>query len=800
MQNANRHNPTGGTRGRLVRRYFLVFATLVGGSLVISILVEMAFRFQESHRNLQLIQGQMAELAAFQIQNYIDDVAKAIRLAAQPQTIVANHVTEDYPTQLSMLLKNVPAIRDLVSIGLDGREQYRLSRIGPSVPDVLVDHKAAPYFTTARSGQTYFGPIIFPPNAFEPQILIAVPIEPFSGEVVGILSAIVNVRYVWEVIQDIHVGNTGYAYVVSGNGTLVAHPDLHLVLTHKDLSHEPQVAAAMNPSAGQAGYDFYKGLDGRRVLISHKSISNVGWTVIVERPLSEAYGPLFASLGRTGAILLIAGGIAIAASVMLGRRVIGPIEELRRGAARLEAGDLEARLSIDSGDEFADLANDFNRMARRLQDAYSGLEQKVKERTHALEQSLNEVRGLDDIIRAVSASLDLQKVLQTIVVHATELSRSDAGFIYEFDDVAQVFRLRAGHLVSARFIELLQQTPPTFHDSLMGRAAETGGPIQIKDLTSETEYAFRDQLLREGYLCLLAIPAMRDRKLIGGIVVARRAIGGFNERDVDLLHTFANGSTIAIDNARLFLELEQKNAELQLVSQHKSQFLANMSHELRTPLNAVLGYTELLLDDIYGAVPDRMREVMGRIETNGRHLLGLINDVLDLSKIEAGQLTLSITKYSLKELVGGVSNAVESLANAKKLSLIAEVQLNLPAGEGDERRIAQALVNLAGNAIKFTDCGEVKISASEKDGFFTIAVRDSGPGITLADQSKIFEEFQQADNSSTRKKGGTGLGLTITKRIVELHGGKIWVESAPGCGSTFFFTLPVSMQHNRGMK
>jgi signal transduction histidine kinase len=225
-----------------------------------------------------------------------------------------------------------------------------------------------------------------------------------------------------------------------------------------------------------------------------------------------------------------------------------------------------------------------------------------------------------------------------------------------------------------------------------------------------------------------------------------------------------------------------------------------MSHELRTPLNAVLGYTELLLDDIYGAVPDRMREVMGRIQTNGHHLLGLINDVLDLSKIEAGQLTLSITKYSLEDLVSGVSNAVESLANAKKLSLIAEVQPNLPAGEGDERRIAQALVNLAGNAIKFTDCGEVKICASEKDGFFTIAVHDSGPGISLADQSKIFEEFHQADNSSTRKKGGTGLGLTITKRIVELHGGKIWVESAPGCGSSFFFTLPVNTQGKRGMK
>jgi signal transduction histidine kinase len=210
-------------------------------------------------------------------------------------------------------------------------------------------------------------------------------------------------------------------------------------------------------------------------------------------------------------------------------------------------------------------------------------------------------------------------------------------------------------------------------------------------------------------------------------------------------------------------------------------------------LNAVIGYTELLLDDIYGVVPDRMREVMARIQTNGRHLLGLINDVLDLSKIEAGQLTLSVAKYSMAEVVSSVISAVESLADAKQLALKMDVQPGLPAGEGDERRIAQALLNLAGNAIKFTDAGEVEISASAQNGSFTIAVRDSGPGINIADQSKIFEEFQQGDSSSTRKKGGTGLGLTITKRIVEMHGGRIWIESAPGCGSTFLFTLPVRM-------
>jgi signal transduction histidine kinase len=221
------------------------------------------------------------------------------------------------------------------------------------------------------------------------------------------------------------------------------------------------------------------------------------------------------------------------------------------------------------------------------------------------------------------------------------------------------------------------------------------------------------------------------------------------------------------------------------------QFLANMSHELRTPLNAILGYTELILDNIYGEAPERMRQVIERVQTNGRHLLGLINDVLDLAKIEAGQLTLSLADYSLKDVVDGVIIALEPLAVEKRLAFKAEVPADLPTGRGDERRISQVLLNLVGNAIKFTDEGEVAITASAANGSFTIAVCDSGPGINPSDQARIFEEFQQADSSSTRRKGGTGLGLSIAKRIVEMHKGRIWVKSALGEGSTFFFSLPV---------
>ena len=244
---------------------------------------------------------------------------------------------------------------------------------------------------------------------------------------------------------------------------------------------------------------------------------------------------------------------------------------------------------------------------------------------------------------------------------------------------------------------------------------------------------------------------------------------------------------------RLFDEIQDKSRQLAEASRHKSQFLANMSHELRTPLNAILGYTELILDSVYGEMPEKARSVLDRVQRNGRHLLGLINDVLDLSKIEAGQLVLALGDYSLKNVVYTAFSAVEPLAKEKKLAFKVEVPPDLPPGHGDDRRLTQVLLNLVGNAIKFTDAGEVAIEASVANGSFSVMVRDTGPGISAADQAKLFQEFQQADNSITRKKGGTGLGLAISKRIIEMHGGRIWVESTPGHGSTFVFKLPVTV-------
>jgi len=418
----------------------------------------------------------------------------------------------------------------------------------------------------------------------------------------------------------------------------------------------------------------------------------------------------------------------------------------------------------------------------------------LRERTDELGQLVEELRALGEISQAVNSTLDLQTVLSTIVAKAVQLSGTEAGAIYVFDEAQREFHLRSTYGMEQELIDALAGQHINLDEPNVALALQQTEPIQVADLQDAVHNELNEISLRAGYRARLVAPLTRGEDVVGMLVVRRRAPGAFSQNTVELVKTFAAQSALAIQNARLFHEIEDKGRELEIASRHKSQFLANMSHELRTPLNAILGYTELILDEIYGEVPEKMRGVLERVQTNGKHLLGLINDVLDLSKIEAGQLTLSLSEYSLANLVHGVYAAVEPLAAQKNLALTTKIAPSLPAGHGDERRLSQVLLNLVGNAIKFTDKGEVAIEASLADGSFRLAVRDSGPGIAIADQVKIFEEFQQVDNTLTKQKGGTGLGLAISKRIVEMHGGRIVVDSELGKGSTFTIKLPVNVR------
>jgi signal transduction histidine kinase len=443
------------------------------------------------------------------------------------------------------------------------------------------------------------------------------------------------------------------------------------------------------------------------------------------------------------------------------------------------------------------LFGELSKSKDKIEEYSRTLERKVEVRTRELARSVEELKALGEVSQVVSSTLNLERVLSSIVRHAVQLSKTDAGTIYEFDEAGQVFVPRINYGVSAELIEALRESRQRVGDrTVIGQAAIKRTPEQIPDLADVPDYPLH-YVQQAGYRALLALPLLREDRLIGGLIVRRKAAGEFPAPVVDLLQTFAAQSVLAIHNARLFHEIEEKGRELVIANKHKSEFLANMSHELRTPLNAILGYTELILDRIYGDVPEKIQEVLERLEKNGRHLLSLINDVLDLSKIEAGRLTLSLDEYSMGEVVQTVFTSVEALAAGKKLKLKIMVPQDLSTGKGDEQRIAQVLLNLLGNAIKFTEEGEVRLEVTVSNETFLVSVSDTGPGLSEADQKKIFEEFHQADGSSTREKGGTGLGLSIAKRIVEMHGGRIWVESTLGKGSTFRFTLPVRIERQR---
>jgi signal transduction histidine kinase len=418
----------------------------------------------------------------------------------------------------------------------------------------------------------------------------------------------------------------------------------------------------------------------------------------------------------------------------------------------------------------------------------------LRERTDELAHSVEELKALSEVGQAVSSTLDLNAVLSTILSRSVGLTGSDAGAIFRYRRAARSFRLFDAVGWDEALVGEIRKLNIAEEVTALGEATARGTPVQIADLERRASNPLRDINVAAGYRSALIVPLVGADRSFGVIVLQRRSAGEYPEAMVRLMQTLASQSVLAIQNARLFREIAEKSEQLAEASRHKSQFLANMSHELRTPLNAILGYTELMADGIYGELSPRAAGVLERVQNNGKHLLALINDVLDLAKIEAGQLTLTLEDYALPDVVHSVVSATEGLANTKGLSFTADIAPGLPTGHGDARRLAQVLLNLVGNAVKFTDAGEVAIRAAAENGHFVLTVRDTGPGIAPEDHGKIFEEFQQVDSSNTRKKGGTGLGLAISKRMVEMQGGSITVESELGKGATFQVSLPIRVE------
>ena len=418
----------------------------------------------------------------------------------------------------------------------------------------------------------------------------------------------------------------------------------------------------------------------------------------------------------------------------------------------------------------------------------------LQARTAELTRSVDELQALGAVGRTLSSTLDLPTVLNTILAQANELAGTDGGAIYEYHAEARRFHLlHVSETFDAAFIDVLRSTPLIYGEGAVGRAAEAREPIQIPDVLDSSIYMsrIRDAVLGAGYRALLAVPLVSEDEVVGALVINRRTPGEFPARVVDVLRTFANQSALAIQNARLFREIEDKSRQLEAANRHKDEFLASMSHELRTPLNAVIGFSEVLLERMFGDVNDKQEEYLRDILASGRHLLSLINDILDLAKIEAGRMELDLEDFDVAEAIDNAVVLVRERATRKGLTVDTRLDRRLGSVRGDQRKVKQVLLNLLSNAVKFTsEGGRIEVRAERVDGQVEMSVTDTGIGIAAEDLDAVFEEFRQVGSDYEKKHEGTGLGLTLSRKFVELHGGRIWVKSQPGHGSTFTFTLP----------
>ena len=782
---------SGRRRGRLVRDYFFISVLLIGGGLIASGLVEIYFRYLESREQLGSVQKEVATGAAVKIERFVHEIHNTLKGATKSREIAPKGLTTEFRFELEKLLLIAPAVTEALALDEKGAIRVQASRLRTVLPEAKRDLANAPPFLTAKQGKSYFGPVHFVRGS-EPYMTIAVPIERFAGDVIGVLQAEVNLKYIGDVVSAITVGKAGYAYAVTRTGELIAHPDISLVLQRRNVALLDQVKAAFEPGPGRPKLNAITAdnLQGKSVLTSFALIPGLDWAVIIERPVEEAYETLYASMMRTSALFLIGLGMALIASWFLARRVVRPVRILSEGVERIGAGDLGYRLDLKTGDEIEVLADEFNKMTTQLQESYANLEHKVEDRTRELTESLEQQTATSEILGVISSSpTDIQPVLDAVAESAARLCDATNAQIYRVE--GNVLRLAACH----GSLPATEEIPIT-RGSLVGRAVLDRQTVHIHDLAAEIETEFPDSAeaqRRFGHRTALSTPLLREGVPLGVIGIRRTEVRPFTDKQIALLKTFADQAVIAIENVRLFQEIQDKNEQLEAANRHKSQFLANVSHELRTPLNSIIGFTRIVQRRIGAQIPDLQKENLQKVLISSEHLLNLINELLDLAKIESGRMEVYAETFQLNDVVRMATSTVEPMLKDGRVRLVTEIAPDIPPLKTDRDKLKQAVLNLLSNAAKFTEKGVIKVAAWQDNGNVKLTVSDTGIGMKKEALDYIFEEFRQADMSSTRKYGGTGLGLAIVRRFINLMGGDISVESEVGKGSKFTITIPIAL-------
>jgi signal transduction histidine kinase/HAMP domain-containing protein len=700
---------------------------------------------------------------------------------------------DEYMSQAQAYEALDQALSDILTRRFDLNEIFIVAPDGRIVYSTNQAHEgqlvSEPYFSEGLN-KTYLQNIYHDAEGKQTLMTISTPLRTIEGQAQGVLAAHLNLEGMERIVlEQTGLGEAGETYLVDDDGRQVRVIDPFGQLTYPGETEPIQSAGITAALAGENGRARYQNYEATAVLGVYHWLDDLQLALLAEMPEAEAFAPArelsyaITATGLVGAALL---GIII---YLFARSISQPIVDLTHTATRITEGDLRATAVVQTEDEIGILAQTFNEMTEQLRRLYLSLEAQVNSRTAELAERVQQLNLINQVGRSAISHLELDELL----AEAVKLIRQSFGFyavgILLVDRTRQEVYLSAEDTIEDTAVDFSGFSLKIESPSIITQVIKTGKPLVANDVSQNQFYLADDRLPR--VQSELGLPLKVGDDVIGVLEIQHSEKHAFSPEDVQVLQTLSDQLAVAIHNAELFEAAESARADAEEANWMKSQFLANMSHELRTPLNAIINFAYLMSLGLDGPLTAEQTDMLNRVGDSGRHLLGLINNILDLAKIEAGRIDLFLEKVYLPELIHGVMATAVGLTRGKPIELHTEIPDDLPLVQADSNRIRQVLLNLVANAVKFTDAGHITIRAVADDSqWVTVSVADTGIGMRPEDISKAFTEFVQLDGDLSRRVGGTGLGLSITRKFIEMHGGEIWVESELGQGATFYFSLP----------